>query len=247
MHDPDRRRVEQVVEFPPHRSEPAGLDLYQFATANQIDDEPIQRDLHLIAIDAIPLLESRMQRLFIEDANSRHLLSLPPRVVSGSLSICHNPPMKETPALSDPRLRSVDHEVIRHEGVKSLDEAALHRGVDPSAVIKTMVVRRDEDDYVFVLVPGDRVIDWSKLRKVLKQRRLSMPDAEEALSATGYVRGTITPFGSSHDWPVFADERLSEMKVSIGGGARGVSITTKGVDVIRALDASVADLTKRRN
>jgi len=155
--------------------------------------------------------------------------------------------MTDTPALSDPRLRGVDHDVIRHEPVNSLEEAARLRGVEPSAVVKTMVVRRGEDDYVFVLVPGDRVIDWSKLRTVLDQRRVSMPDAEEALSATGYVRGTITPFGSRHPWPVFADERLAETTVSIGGGAPGVSITIEGAEVVHILDASTADLTKPRS
>ena len=105
-------------------------------------------------------------------------------------------PAEGTPALSDPRLTDVDHGVVRHGRVDSLEEAATLRGVHPSAVIKTMVVRRAEDDYIFVLAPGDRVIDWQKLRDVLVQRRLSMPDADEAFSVTGYVRGTITPFGA---------------------------------------------------
>ena len=155
--------------------------------------------------------------------------------------------MTDTPALADPRLRGVTHDVIRHERVNSLEEAALLRGVEPSAVIKTMVVRRGEDDYVFVLVPGDRVIDWSKLRAILDERRVSMPDGDEALNATGYVRGTITPFGSTNAWPVFADERLSAMTVSIGGGAPGVSITIDGSDVVRVLNATTADLTKQRD
>ena len=155
--------------------------------------------------------------------------------------------MTETPALSDPRLSDVDHEVVRHGRVGSLEEAAELRGVDPSAVIKTMVVRRGEDDYIFVLVPGDRVIDWPKLRDVLDERRLSMPDADEALSVTGYVRGTITPFGASQPWPVFADERLIDTMVSIGGGAHGVSITIEGSSLIATLYATPSDITKPRS
>jgi len=106
-----------------------------------------------------------------------------------------------------------------------------------------MVVRKRDGDYVFVLVPGDRVIDWPKLRTHIGERRLSMPDAEEALGATGYVRGTITPFGASQTWPVIADTRLSSGNVSIGGGARGVSLTVDGADLCLALDAEVADVT----
>ena len=152
--------------------------------------------------------------------------------------------MTDTPALQDPRLAEFEHEVVRHGRVGSLEEAAELRGVEPSAVIKTIVVRRAEDDYVFVLVPGHRVIDWPKLREVLGERRLSMPDADEAFEVTGYVTGTITPFGSKNPWPVIADERLSDRRVSIGGGAHGVSISADGTDVIRVLEATAADVTK---
>jgi prolyl-tRNA editing enzyme YbaK/EbsC (Cys-tRNA(Pro) deacylase) len=47
-------------------------------------------------------------------------------------------------------------------------------------------VRRGAGDYVFVLVPGGREIDWKKLRAHLGVSRLSLPDAEEARAATGY-------------------------------------------------------------
>jgi len=152
--------------------------------------------------------------------------------------------MDEPDALSDERLVDVDHEVVRHGRVNSLAEAAALRGVQPSEVIKTMVVRRGDDDYIFALVPGDRVIDWAKLRSILSERRLSLPDAEEALAVTGYVRGTITPFGANRQWPVFADERLTEAKVSMGGGAHGVSITIEGAALVDILAATVGDFTK---
>lgn len=151
--------------------------------------------------------------------------------------------MEDTPALLDPRLQAVSHTIVSHGRVSSLEEAAALRGVDPSAVIKTMVVRRGEGDYVFVLVPGDRVIDWPKLRSTLGERRLSLPDADEALAVTGYVRGTITPFGASMLWPVVADSRISGTQVSIGGGAHGVSITIDGDDLVSVVDAEIADVT----
>ncbi len=152
--------------------------------------------------------------------------------------------MTETRATKDHRLDGVTHRVIDTGPVSSLEEAARLRGVPPSAVIKTMVVRRGQDDYVFVLVPGDRVIDWPKLRQSLGERRLSMPDADEALAVTGYERGTITPLGSERDWPVLMDERLREDEVSLGGGAKGISITIGGQDLARLLEADVGDLTK---
>ena len=152
--------------------------------------------------------------------------------------------MESTPALADPRLGAIEHRIVRHDPVDSLGEAAALRGVEPSAVIKTMVVRRGGVDYLFVLVSGDRVISWPKLRSHLGVSRLSMPDAEQALQATGYRRGTITPLGSSHSWPVIADTHAASGEVSIGGGAPGVSITVDGADLVRILSATVADVTE---
>lgn len=151
-----------------------------------------------------------------------------------------------TPALEDSRLARLPHRVVRHDRVGSLEEAARLRGVEPSALIKTMVVRRAEDDYVFVLVPGDRVIDWPKLRNLLGERRLSMPDADEALSVTGYRRGTITPFGATTAWPVIADKQVASGRVSIGGGDHGVSLTVNGADLVGVLEAEVADVTREQ-
>lgn len=138
----------------------------------------------------------------------------------------------------------VRHEVVRHGPVSSLQEAAAARGVDPSAVIKTIVVRRGEEDYLFVLVPGDRTIAWPKLRALLGVSRLSMPDAAAARDATGYERGTITPFGSVHAWPVIADAGVTGQAVSIGAGGPGVAARLDGDDLVRVLDATVADITE---
>jgi Cys-tRNA(Pro)/Cys-tRNA(Cys) deacylase len=151
--------------------------------------------------------------------------------------------MTNTPALGDPRLESLPHQVIRHGPVRSLEEAAEARGLRPEQIIKTMVVRRGEDDYLFVLVPGDRVISWPKLRAHLGVNRLSMPDAEDAQRVTGYARGTITPLGSTTAWPILADERVTG-QVSIGGGEHGVSLTVAGTDLIAVLGADVADVTE---
>ena len=101
------------------------------------------------------------------------------------------------------------------------------------------------DDYVFVLVPGGRQIDWPRLRAHLAVSRLALPDAEEAKTATGYERGTITPFGSSNSWPVIADTRIPGLeRVAIGAGGHGVNLHVAGRDLVTALGAEVADVTR---
>jgi len=159
-----------------------------------------------------------------------------------------DPPPAETPGERRTRealeASGIAFEIVRHGPVGSLAEAAAARGVTPSQVIKTLVVRRADDDYLFVLVPGNRTIAWPRLRAELGVSRLSMPDREVARDVTGYERGTITPFGSLTAWPVVADARVPEAgAVSVGGGGHGVSATVDGAELVRALDARVADVT----
>ena len=138
----------------------------------------------------------------------------------------------------------IRHSITRHGAVRSLEEAAAARGVQARDIIKTLVVRRGEGDYLFVLVPGDREISWPKLRAHLGVNRLSMPDKDTARDVTGYERGTITPFGSSTAWPVIAEQAMLGRTVSIGAGAHGVAATAYADDVVGALGAEVADVTE---
>ncbi|MGM1029136.1 MAG: aminoacyl-tRNA deacylase [Actinomycetota bacterium] len=147
------------------------------------------------------------------------------------------------PALDALAASGLAHELTRHGRVGSLAEAAAARGVEPSAIIKTMVVRRGEDDHLLVLVPGDRTISWPKLRALLGVNRLSMPDADAAFAVTGFRRGTITPFGTARPLPVVADERVLGGRVSIGAGEHGLAATVDGDALVARLGAQVADVT----
>jgi Cys-tRNA(Pro)/Cys-tRNA(Cys) deacylase len=155
--------------------------------------------------------------------------------------------VSEDAALDAVRAAGIPHRVVRHGPVRSLAEAAQARGVEPRDVVKTLVVRRGDDDYLFVLVPGDRTISWPKLRALLGVSRLSMPDAATARDVTGYERGTITPFGATRPWPVVADERIAARTVTLGAGAHGVAVAVAAEDVVRALSAQVADVTDPEN
>lgn len=152
---------------------------------------------------------------------------------------------ERTPALEAITAAGIPHQVVRIEPARSAEEAAERQGIPLRALLRTIVVRRGEDDYLFVLVPAGRRFDWPKLRAHLGITRMSLPDADEALAVTGYVRYTITPFGSSRPWPVIADAAMvSEPIVSIGGGAFGVNLHLAPADLVAALHAEVVDVTQ---
>jgi Cys-tRNA(Pro) deacylase len=149
-----------------------------------------------------------------------------------------------TPALEALAAGDVPHRVVRTERARSAEESASFQGIELGSLLRTIVVRRGVDDYLFVLVPGGRRFDWPKLRALLGVSRMSLPDADEALAVTGYPRGAITPFGSSRAWPVIVDaSAVSRDTVAIGGGAHGVNVHLAPSDLVTALDATVADVT----
>jgi Cys-tRNA(Pro)/Cys-tRNA(Cys) deacylase len=135
-------------------------------------------------------------------------------------------------------------DLVRTERPSSAEESARLQGIELAQLLRTIVVRRGADDYVFVLVPGGRQIDWPKLRAHLGLRRISLPDRDEARAATGYERGTITPFGSTTAWPVIADTSVrASGRVAIGAGAHGSNLHVSSEDLLRALDAAEAEVT----
>jgi Cys-tRNA(Pro)/Cys-tRNA(Cys) deacylase len=153
-------------------------------------------------------------------------------------------PAGTTPALDAVAALGIEHEVVRTGQANSAEEAAELQGIPLGALLRTIVVRRGVDDYLFVLVPAGRRFDWPKLRAHLGVTRMSLPDADEAQRVTGYVRYTITPFGSTRAWPVLADASIQDQRVvSIGGGVRGLNIHLSPEALVRALDATVVDVS----
>jgi len=146
----------------------------------------------------------------------------------------------DSPGAAAAAVLGIDFREIRYGKVSSVEEAAAARGVSVAAVVKSLLVRRGEDDYLLVLVPGDRSISWPKLRSLLGVSRLSMPDADTAFDVTGYRRGTITPLGL--DLPVVADERLVGQEITLGSGESGVAIGLEADPLIAAFSATVADV-----
>lgn len=153
-------------------------------------------------------------------------------------------PDSQTPALEAVAATGIPHRVVQTELPNSPEESAALQEIPVDALLRTIVVRRGEDDYLFVLVPAGRRFDWPRLRAHLGVKRLSLPDPDEAHAVTGYVRFTITPFGSTRAWPVIVDaSAMAHQVVSVGGGVRGLNIHMAPADLVAALGAQVVDVT----
>lgn len=168
---------------------------------------------------------------------------------SGPAAANPAPPAETNPALTALADSGIEHEVRPVARARSLEEAAAARGLRPGELIKSMVVRFNSAgsssaakarEYAVIMLPGDLAISWKKLRAYLGTSRAALPDADEAREVTGFERGTITPFG--HGLRIIADVRVPKERISFGSGQHDLAVFANGADVLRAVNAEVADV-----
>jgi Cys-tRNA(Pro) deacylase len=132
---------------------------------------------------------------------------------------------------------NIPHRTFTHLGpVKSLEQAARERGQRPEQVVRSILFRVGEDEYLMALVAGPAQISWKSLRAYLGQSRLTMANEAEVLAVTGYPIGAVSPFGTARQLRVLVDPGVFvEEEISIGSGLRGTTVILKSTDLRRAL------------
>lgn len=141
----------------------------------------------------------------------------------------------------------ISHRVFTHtEPIHSLEEAARQRGQRPSQVVRSILFRVGQDEFMLALVAGPAQISWKTLRRHLGQSRLTMATEDEVLAVTGYRTGAVGPFGLARPLKVLIDPSvLDEQEISIGSGMRGVAVILTSSDLQQGLpNGEVVSLTE---
>ena len=144
-----------------------------------------------------------------------------------------------TPASEELARKNIPHREFTHPGpVESLEQAAEERGQRPEQVIRSILFRQAEDEYVLVVVSGPEQISWPALRKILGTSRMRMAKPDEVFAFTGHRVGAVSPFGLANPVRILIEAKvLNHAEVSIGSGVRGTTIFMNPQDIIRALDS----------
>ena len=154
----------------------------------------------------------------------------------------------ETPPISIALEKlGVPHTIFRHETpIHSFEQAARDRGQRPSQVVRSILFRVAEDEFIMALVAGPDQVSWKILRKYLGRSRVSMASEDEVLAVTGYRIGTVGPFGVLRPLKVLIEAGvLREEEVSIGSGMRNTAVILKSADLRHALqDAEIVELVE---
>lgn len=122
-------------------------------------------------------------------------------------------------------------------------QAADALGVEPGRMLKTLMAEVDGKP-VCVVVPSDREVSMKKLAAAFGGKAANMMRPSEAERLTGYHVGGISPFGQKKRVPVAIEQAaLSETRVYLNGGQRGLQIELDPNDAAMALGAITAALT----
>ena len=114
-------------------------------------------------------------------------------------------------------------------------------------MVKTLIFETAAGERALVMLGGDQSAVSGHLKKALGSRDVRMASAEAVVAATGYVIGSIPPFGWQPDgFRSFLEASLlAEPRLGVGTGQWGEEIFITPADLVRASGARVVNLTDR--
>ncbi len=123
--------------------------------------------------------------------------------------------------------------------------AASALGVPAMQVFKTLVALVDERPCVGI-VSVNSTLDLKALASILQGRRAVMAEVAVAERLTGYVVGGISPLGQRRVLPTVLDSSAqSHSTIYVSGGRRGLDISLKPADLVRATSAILGAIARR--
>ena len=144
------------------------------------------------------------------------------------------------------RLRDagIEHELLTYRYVRmGARIAADALGLPHGVVLKSLVFRADDGSFLFALLGGDGSVSTRKLGRATGHKHVEAAAPRDAERVTGYRVGGISPLGSRDVLPVVLDERTAlHPSLVLNAGARGTLVRLATSDLIRVVDASLADI-----
>ena len=136
----------------------------------------------------------------------------------------------------------VTYKVLTHERVFTSQEAADIRGVPLSSGVKAMIVKA-KDDFLMVLVPGDRKIGLKNLKGRFGSAKLATH--EEVFRITGCEVGSVHPFGQLFGLRVLMDRHILDSEtVNFNAGMHEVSINMSPRDMAEIIKPELGDFAE---
>ncbi|MFH1470193.1 MAG: YbaK/EbsC family protein [Candidatus Micrarchaeota archaeon] len=157
-------------------------------------------------------------------------------------------PEKQYQEKLESRLKALGAWYMFHEKPQSTvhtADAASVTGIELHRISKNLMAKTDEGDYVALIIPGDKKLDYKEAAKALGTKSLGLVPFEQADKVSGYPPGGTPSIGYERKLLVVLDEELAKFDTFFcGGGSTRMLLELKKVDVVKLNGAVVAKISK---
>ncbi|MBN2394381.1 MAG: aminoacyl-tRNA deacylase [Anaerolineae bacterium] len=144
--------------------------------------------------------------------------------------------------LQDKKVAFTPH-LYSYEEHGGTGDASACLNVDEHAVIKTLVMEKDDGKPCLVLMHGDREVSTKNLARELGVKSVTPCDVAKAERVTGYQVGGITPFGTRQPLLVYVQTTILDLPcIYINGGKRGFLVEITSDALQKALSIKPVDV-----
>ncbi len=138
--------------------------------------------------------------------------------------------VSETPATALLRAHGIaftehPYGYLEHGGARHSAEVL---GLDPYAVVKTLVMQDERAAPLLVLMHGNRTVSTKNLARQIGAKSVEPCKPEVANRHSGYLVGGTSPFGTRKTMPVWIERSILGLpRIWLNGGRRGYLV---GID-----------------
>ena len=100
---------------------------------------------------------------------------------------------------------------ILKSSAKTADDAAFSLNCKVGAIVKSLLLRT-EKGFILCLVSGDKRCSLNKIKKIINLKDVSMANADEVKSQTGFSIGGVSPIAHLKKIPILIDLSLSRFE-----------------------------------
>ena len=148
--------------------------------------------------------------------------------------------------------RMLDSRKIKYEVFKlpveklAADEVARLMKAAPEIVFKSIVItRKGRGKPILAVVPGNRDVDLKKLAKAVGEKKVSPATQKEAENITKLQTGGISPLALiNRGFEILVHRSILDQElIHISGGERGLNIRLASQDLVKLIQARLADIS----
>lgn len=166
------------------------------------------------------------------------------RAGESGLTVAKSTRVSETPAVAFLRANGVEfsehaYEYVEHGGAHHSAEVL---GLDPYAVVKTLVMQDEKRAPLVELMHGNRQVSTKNLARQIGAKSVEPCAPEVANRHSGYLVGGTSPFATRKRMPVYVERTILELpRICINGGRRGYLVGIDPQVCVRLLGAQAVE------